>query len=46
MARDVEEVLEVFVSRSQQGPHRAGAFVDVLCLPLTSVVAQERAVKT
>lgn len=46
MTGDVEEVLEVLVSAAKQGPHRAGAFVDVPRLPLTSVVAQEGAVKT
>lgn len=46
MAGDVEEVLEVLVSTSKQGPHRAGAFVDVLSFPLASVVTQEGAVKT
>lgn len=46
VAGDVEEVLEVLVSTSKQGPHRTGAFVDVLSLPLTSVVTQEGAVKT
>lgn len=46
VAGDVEEVLEVLVSTSKQGPHRAGAFVDVLRLPLASVVTQEGAVKT
>lgn len=38
MAGDVEEILEVLVSTTKQGPHRAGAFVDVSRLPLTSVV--------
>lgn len=46
MAGDVEEVLEVLVSTAEQGPYRAGAFVDVLCLPLTSIVTQEGAIKT
>lgn len=46
MAGDVEEVLEVLVSAAKQRPHRAGAFVDVPCLPLASVVTQEGAVKT
>lgn len=46
MTGDVEEVLEVLVSRPKQGPHGAGAFVNVPRLPLTSVVAQKRAVKT
>lgn len=46
MAEDIEEVLEVLVSSTQQGPHRAGALVDVLRLPLASIVAQKRAVKT
>ena len=46
MTRDVEKVLEVLVSRSEQGPDRAGAFEDVAGLPLASVVAQEGAVET
>lgn len=44
--RDVEEILEVLVSGAEQGPHGAGAFVDVPLLPLASVVTQKRAVKT
>ena len=43
---DVEEVLKVLVSVAKQRPHGAGAFVDVLRLPLSSVVTQEGAVKT
>lgn len=43
---DVEEVLEVLVSVAKQGPHRAGAFVDVPHLPLASIVTQEGPVKT
>lgn len=43
---DVEEVLEVLVSCAKQRPHGAGAFVEVLCLPFVSVVAQKRAIKT
>lgn len=46
MRRDVEEVLEILVCCAKQRPHRAGAFVDILRLPFTSVVAQKRAVKT
>lgn len=46
MAGDVEEILEVLVSTTKQGPHRAGAFVDVSRLPLASVVTQEGAIKT
>lgn len=46
MAGDVEEILEVLVPAAEQGPNRAGALVDVPRLPLTSVVAQEGAVKT
>lgn len=46
MAGDVEEILEVLVSTTKQGPHRAGAFVDVSRLPLTSIVTQEGAIKT
>lgn len=46
MTGDVEEVLKVLVSAAKQGPDRAGAFVDVPCLPLASVVTQEGAVKT
>lgn len=46
MAGDVEEILEVLVSATKQGPHRAGAFVDVSRLPLTSIVTQEGAIKT
>ncbi len=46
MTGDVEEVLKVLVSTAKQGPDRAGAFVDVLRLPLASVVTQEGAVKT
>lgn len=46
VAGDVKKVLEVLVSAAKQGPHRAGAFVDVPCLPLAGVVAQEGAVKT
>lgn len=46
MAGDVEEILEVLVSTAKQGPHRAGTFVDVPRLPLTSVVTQEGAIKT
>lgn len=46
MAGDVEEVLEVLVSCAKQRPDRAGAFVDVLCLPLTGVITQKCAIKT
>lgn len=46
MTGDIEEVLEVLVSAAKQRPDRAGAFVDVPHLPLTSVVTQEGAVKT
>lgn len=46
MAGDVEEVLEVLVSGAQQGPHRAGALIDVLGLPLAGVVAQKGAIET
>lgn len=46
MTGDVEEVLKVLVSVAKQGPHRAGAFIDVPCLSLASVVTQEGAVKT
>lgn len=46
MAGDVEEILEVLVSATKQGPHRTGTLVDVPRLPLTSVVTQEGAVKT
>lgn len=46
MTGDVEEILEVLVPRAEQGPHRAGAFVDVSRLPLVSVVTQKGAVKT
>lgn len=46
MTRDVEEVLEVLVPCAKQGPDRTGAFVDVSCLPLSSVVTQEGAIKT
>lgn len=46
MAGDVEEILEVLVSATKQRPHRAGAFVDVSRLSLTSVVTKKGAVKT
>lgn len=46
MTGDVEEILEVLVPCTEQGPDRAGAFVDVPCFPLVSVVTQKRAVKT
>lgn len=46
MAGDVEEILEVLVSTTKQGPHRTGTFVDASRLPLTSVVTQEGAIKT
>lgn len=46
VAGDVKKVLEVLVSAAEQGPHRAGAFVDVPRLPLAGVVAQEGAIKT
>ena len=46
MTGDVEEVLKVLVSTAEQRPDGAGAFVDVPCLSLTSVVTQEGAIKT
>lgn len=46
MTGDVEKVLKVLVSHPKQRPHRAGAFINVPCFPLTSVVAQKGAVKT
>lgn len=46
MTGDVEEVLEVLVSGTKQGPDGACAFVDVPRLPLASIVTQERAVET
>lgn len=45
MAGDVEEVLEVLVAAAKKRPHRAGALVEVLGLPLPAVVAQEGAVE-
>lgn len=46
VAGDVEEILEVLVSTTKQGPHRTGTFVDVSRLPLTSIVTQKGAIKT
>lgn len=46
MAGDVEEVLEVLVSVSQERPDGAGAFIHVKGLALFRVIAQEGAVQT
>lgn len=45
VTRQVEEIVKIFVASSQEGPHRAGAFGNVVHLSLAGAISKEGTIK-